>query len=256
MAQSQKDFNDLRLFLLRDLQQHKNWARINSGDGVVLRYRSDNEYRSLPEDSNGLVVVAKALNSRVNRRTPLILNLTDKSQFLMTVHSALFEPLLSCWEQGGNPWLDFDEFISCSRPQQQAAFVKDEQLLYLWHDENIDFITYATQMTRDVLDQVIYHHWRPNREPAEELTPTSAPVDEACGAISFRRPALAAATQVAVTLVIVVGLFLGLGARQVAIEITTDRNWRRLGFVAIAPMQIWLLLVRALSARRSGVGVN
>jgi len=86
--------------------------------------------------------------------------------------------------------------------------------------------------------------------------PTSTPVDEACGAISFRRPALVAATHVAVNLVIVVGLFLGLGARQVAIEIATDRNWRRLGFVAIVPMQIWLSLVRALPARRSGVGVN
>lgn len=71
--------------------------------------------------------------------------------------------------------------------------------------------------------------------------------DESGAALPAKRPThLMNTTLVALTLTLIV-IMLGAGFRQITIEIKVDRNYTRLAFLALTPVQIFFTLVSVCS---------
>jgi hypothetical protein len=149
-------------------------------------------------------------------------------------------------------------YLPACQKHHFAAFIQDPAILVIWDDDPNNLLSRA----QNVEDQLVKMVWK-RGEAENEKSSTAAPSktrsrspsicakeiydarysnnDESL-AESPRRIVLIQAILTAITLILVIAA-IGAGWRQVAMEVSADKGWIRLGFVAVAPLQIWLALV-------------
>ena len=130
-----------------------------------------------------------------------------------------------------------------ARKHQSAAFCAAEGLLVVWDDDPKNLIGRARAIESEVMEMV----WRTANEledVKEYDEKGDVEVDSESGeAMLEQRPTnLMNTILVACTLIIVITL-LGLAARSLAVEISVDRDFVRLAFLALVPVQIFFTLV-------------
>lgn len=141
--------------------------------------------------------------------------------------------------------------IPRARKHQFAAFIASEALLVVWDDDPSHLLERAKSIEGELMQLV----WQTG-EAAEEddsnnekktARVTEFEVDEESGEIipEKRSTNLMNTILVAFTLVLVV-VMLGLGFRAVAIETVVDKNYLRMAFILLTPVQVFFTLVRIL----------
>ena len=133
-----------------------------------------------------------------------------------------------------------------AKKHQFAAFLAAEGLLVLWDDKATALVHRAKRIELELLDLVWEAGQPENGIDLEKMAPPMEDfkVDEE----SAEHPALKRVTRlqnavlVACTIVLVM-LMLGAGIRSVAIEVAIDKNYLRLAFLALTPVQIFFTLV-------------
>ncbi len=137
--------------------------------------------------------------------------------------------------------------FSKARKYQFAAFLAAEELLVVWDDDAANLIKRAKAIESELMELI----WRSNHPVDEDeqmnekaLRSTAIDLDPESGdPIPEDRPTnLMNSILVASTLIIVITL-LGLAARSLAVEISVDRDYIRLAFLALVPVQIFFTLV-------------
>lgn len=141
--------------------------------------------------------------------------------------------------------------LPLARKYHFAAFLAAEELLIVW-DDNASNVIKRAKAIEAALTELVWGD--PDQEDEEEaqdkkdehLDPESGdPIPE-------ERPTnLINTILVAFTMIIVIVL-LGLAARSLAVEIAVDRNFTRLAFLALVPVQIFFTLVSIITAWEHG----
>ena len=139
----------------------------------------------------------------------------------------------------------------CQR-NQNAAFIHDLGILVVWADNPKE----CAKRAQDIEAQLIQVFSR-GMSGFDEKMESEVIVDEVCAedydpetgiprengvTDPPRRIKLNQAVLCAATLFLIIAA-LASGWRQMAIELAIDKNWIRLAFVAIMPLQVWLALV-------------
>lgn len=144
------------------------------------------------------------------------------------------------------------KYLATCQKHQNAAFIKDQGLLVVWADSPSEVISQAKHIERQMM-HVFARGLDPYDEKSQEkeshaVHVTEKPLDSdkiarEDGLLEApRKIVLNQAVLCAITLILIIAA-LGSGWRQLAIEIKVDRNWMRLAFVLVMPLQIWLALV-------------
>ena len=138
----------------------------------------------------------------------------------------------------------------CQR-NQNAAFIHDLGILAVWADNPKECAKRAQDIEAQVI-QVFSQGMSGFDEkmgevvveevPADDIDPETGVPRENGVSDPPRRIKLNQAVLCAGTIFLIIAA-LASGWRQIAIEITVDKNWMRLAFIAVMPLQIWLALV-------------
>jgi hypothetical protein len=131
-----------------------------------------------------------------------------------------------------------------ARKHQFAAFIASEALLVVWDDEALHLIQRAKAIESELM-ALVWSNNEPSGGDDEKGDPSVGvyEIDEESGEIipESRPLHMQNTVLVSLTLILIVVL-LGAGYRQVVIEITVDKNWLRLLFLALTPVQIFFTL--------------
>lgn len=133
-----------------------------------------------------------------------------------------------------------------ARKNQGAAFLASEQLLLVWDDDPNAIFARATQI-EDELMKLVWRAGEPEEE--EEMTEKKGPavveteIDEETGDYKpENRPTnIMNGVLVGCTLVIIT-VMLGLGFKQIAVQVMVDQNYIRIAFLILIPVQIFFTL--------------
>lgn len=132
-----------------------------------------------------------------------------------------------------------------ARKHQCAAFVASEALLIVWDDSASNIMSRAIAIEAELM-QLVWETGEPggNEEEINEKMNVAVSSDMEPGHITSEdRPThLMNTILVAFTLIIVVVL-LGLACRSLAIEMAVDKEYLRLAFLALIPIQVFFTLV-------------
>jgi hypothetical protein len=138
--------------------------------------------------------------------------------------------------------------IPRARKHQFAAFIASEALLVVWDDDPSHLLERAKSIEAELM-QLVWQTGEPTEEEDtnEKKNPrvTEYEVDQESGQIipEMRPTNLMNTILVGFTLVIVV-VMLGAGFRAVAIETVVDKNYLRMAFVLLTPVQVFFTLVQ------------
>jgi len=149
-------------------------------------------------------------------------------------------------------------YLPACQKHHFAAFIQDPPILVIWDDDPNHLFSRA-QTVEDQLMKMIWKQGEAENEKSSTAVPskTGSRPPSICAndvyssqlssndesmAESPRRIVLIQAMLTAITLILVIAA-IGAGWRQVAMEVSADKGWIRLGLVAVAPLQIWLALV-------------
>ncbi|KAF2873256.1 glycosyl transferase family group 2-domain-containing protein [Massariosphaeria phaeospora] len=133
-----------------------------------------------------------------------------------------------------------------ARKNQFAAFLAVESLLVVWDDDPMNIVERATAIEDELVDLV----WRAGEtqeassgEDKKKQPADGVEVDVESGDIKsdYRPVHLTNSVLVAFALCIIV-IMLGAGVRQIAIGIMVDKQYARLAFLALVPIQIFFTL--------------
>lgn len=145
------------------------------------------------------------------------------------------------------------EYLPNCQRHQNAAFIRDQQLLVVWAD-NVDA---AEERAESYLKQIVQVFSKgfeyDEKSKDQDIFVTEMPVDSEDGSSGVadleeevqepvRRPVLIQAILTAFTLFLIIAA-IGTGWRQIALEVDVDKNYIRCAFIIAAPFQIWLALV-------------
>jgi hypothetical protein len=137
-----------------------------------------------------------------------------------------------------------------------AAFIQDPAILVVWDDDPNHLLVRAQGLE----DQLMAMIWKVEEEDNEKAntvilskTASRTPsihIKELLGsqeslAEPRRKIVLIQPLLTAITFVLIFAA-MGSGWRQIAVELKVDKNWVRLAFVAVVPLQIWLALVSSV----------
>lgn len=140
------------------------------------------------------------------------------------------------------------EDLPRARKHQFAAFIASEALLVVWDDDALHLIERAKLIESELME-LVWKTGDPEEEedggPKKPPNVTTVEIDEESGEVLPEKRAthLLNTILVAFTLVIII-VMLGAGFREIAIETMVDKNYMRLAFVALTPVQIFFTLVR------------
>jgi len=249
-------------------QLEKQWIVDKTTEGIIMKKTRDDFVccpRELPTTSRELFDAVKRLNVKVRLPNAVIAKSTDSRQCTMTVNTRIIKLFLRRSDVAFVP-LDNNLRIQVisnitQLPQCQkhhfAAFVQEPRLLVVWDDDPNEIL----KRVQDLEDQLISMIWKeeaheddrgtapfngskqPSRAPSMYINQTlqgTNPQDEE--SLRTSRPIiLIQAILTAITLVLLLAA-IGSGLRWIAIEIKVDKNWLRLAFVAVIPLQCWLAL--------------
>jgi hypothetical protein len=142
------------------------------------------------------------------------------------------------------------EDLPKARKHQFAAFIASEQLLVVWDDEAMNLIPRAKAIEKELMELV----WKTGEPEEEDEAPekkgpavVETEINEETGEyVSKRSTNIQNSILVGITLTIVITM-LGAGFRQIAIEVSVDRNYLRACFLLLTPIQIFFTLVGSLA---------
>jgi hypothetical protein len=134
------------------------------------------------------------------------------------------------------------EDLPRARKHQFAAFVASEALLVVWDDEALHLVQRAKAIESELMELV----WKTGEtEEDEKKGPEVAvyAIDEESGELILEKRGLHLQNTILVglTLILIVTI-LGLGFRQVAMEVDVDHNYIRLLFLLLTPVQVFFTL--------------
>lgn len=138
--------------------------------------------------------------------------------------------------------------LARARKHQFAAFIADSQLLVVWDDDPLNLITRASQIESSLMALV----WKIGTDAEEDVKDEKMiglsieeVVDIETGETSYRerRPTNLLNTILVGCTLILVFCMLAAGYREIAIETAVDKNYLRLLFVLLTPVQIFFTLV-------------
>jgi hypothetical protein len=149
-------------------------------------------------------------------------------------------------------------YLPACQKHHFAAFIQDPAILIVWDDEPNHLLSRA-QNVEDQLVKMVWNHGEAENEKSSTAVPSKMGSDPPSICVNDiyssrnsnndeslaeapRRIVLIQPVLTAITLILVIAA-IGAGWRQVAMEVAADKGWIRLGFVAVAPLQIWLALV-------------
>ncbi|CAG9940467.1 unnamed protein product [Clonostachys rosea f. rosea IK726] len=217
------------------------WVSDGSGEieGVLLR-KTRGHYMACPPQLAGTpfamacaalnVQCAMTVNSRVIRT------------FLQFSPEAVDVPLMNGLRVQILPTI---EDLVRARKHQFAAFVASEGLLVVWDDDALHLVPRAKAIESELMELV----WKSSDidEETDEknggVETEAVEIDEESGEIKpDQRPIhLQNSILVAITLALVITA-LGAAWRQLAIEVSIDNDFTRLGLVALFPVQVFFTL--------------
>lgn len=135
------------------------------------------------------------------------------------------------------------EDLKRARIHQCAAFIANEKLLVVWDDEARNLMARA-QLIEDELMELVWKEENDEEAEAKARDMNMAEIDEETG-LPFpgKRPTMMYNTiYISITLTIMI-MFVGLGIRAISIEMKVDKNYLRILFLLITPIQCFFSLV-------------
>ncbi|KAK3673206.1 hypothetical protein LTR78_007046 [Recurvomyces mirabilis] len=140
------------------------------------------------------------------------------------------------------------EYLGAARKAQSAAFIANEGLLVVWDDDTNNLIPRAAAIEAELMDLI----WQTGsdaqveEEMSDEKKPprvTALEVDEESGELlPEKRPThLQNTVLVSITLCLII-VMLGSGWRQLVVETVVDKNYIRLAFILLTPVQVFFTL--------------
>lgn len=134
------------------------------------------------------------------------------------------------------------EDLPRARKHQFAAFVASEALLVVWDDEALHLVQRAKAIESELMELV----WKTGETEEDEKKGPEVGVyeiDEESGEFipEKRGLHLQNTVLVALTLILIITT-LGLGFRQVAMEVDVDHNYIRMAFLLLTPVQVFFTL--------------
>ncbi|KAF1997916.1 hypothetical protein P154DRAFT_440284 [Amniculicola lignicola CBS 123094] len=221
----------------------KLWVGDVSGEveGVILR-KSRGNYMACPPALVNSPFTFYA--SQMNVQCAMTVNSRIIQTFLQWAPDATDVPLMNGLRLQILPGMDD---LAKARKNQFAAFLAAEALLVVWDDDPTNVVARATAIEDELMQLV----WRTNEPEGEEEEneKTKGPAvvetefDEESGEIlPEKRPIhIQNSVLVGCTLVIIITM-LGLGFKEVAVEIMVDQGYVRLAFLLLVPIQIFFTL--------------
>ena len=136
-----------------------------------------------------------------------------------------------------------------ARKHQFAAFTAADGLLVVWDDEAMNLISRARGIEKELMELVWKHGREINEDEEEGEKKERGPpiadyeIDEETGKINENRSTnIINSVLVGITLLLIT-IMLGAGLRQIMLESMIDKDWTRLAFMALTPIQIFFTLV-------------
>ncbi|KAI5816579.1 glycosyl transferase family group 2-domain-containing protein [Pyronema omphalodes] len=210
-------------------------------EGVLLR-KSRGNYMACPSGlANG--EFAKACTA-LNVQVAMTVNSRVVKTFLQWTPEAVDVPLPNGLRIQILPTL---ADVAKARKYQFAAFIADTQLLVVWDDDALNVIPRAKQIESELMQLV----WKVSSEDGGESKEVNLEnamieevIDEETGELGYRerRPTMLMNTMLVACTLLLIFVMLGAGYRQVAIQTAVDKNWYRLAFIALSPVQIFFTL--------------
>ncbi|KAI1453945.1 glycosyl transferase family group 2-domain-containing protein [Annulohypoxylon moriforme] len=217
------------------------WVSDGSGDveGVLLR-KSKGTYMACPP-ALGDSTFAMAC-SALNVQCAMTVNSRVIKTFLSWSPEAVDVPLMNGLRIQILPTLDD---LARARKHQFAAFVASEALLIVWDDDALHLVQRAKAIESELMELV----WQSGEvgdddgEKGPGYINEEAEIDEESGQIKpEKRPIHLLNTYLVSIVIVLVTVSLGAAWRQLAIEVSVDNSWVRLGLVALFPIQIFFSL--------------
>ncbi|KAI1392627.1 glycosyl transferase family group 2-domain-containing protein [Hypoxylon trugodes] len=217
------------------------WVSEGTGEleGVLLR-RTRGAYRACPPalSHSTLAMACTALNIQC----AMTVNSRVIRTFLSWSPEAVDVPLMNGLRIQIVPTIDD---LARARKHHFAAFVASEAMLVVWDDDALHLVQRAAAIESELMELV----WKTGRvkEGSDEKKPGTvvreSEVDEESGRVNLeKRPVhLLNACLISMVIILVV-LTLGAAWRQLAIEITVDGNYARLGLVCLLLIQVFFSL--------------
>ena len=134
--------------------------------------------------------------------------------------------------------------LPTARSAQCGAFIADSGLLVVWDDEPSNLISRAA----DIEDQTTQIIWKMSDHDEEDFqsimyNKEATMMDNEAQAVApEERPTHLMNTVLVALCLIIVIVLLGLAARSLATEISADKGYYRLAFLALVPIQIFFTL--------------
>ncbi|UNI13811.1 hypothetical protein JDV02_000516 [Purpureocillium takamizusanense] len=216
------------------------WVSDGSGEieGVLLRKSRGHYMACPPQLGNSPFAMAC---SAMNVQCSMTVNSRVIKTFLQWSPDAVDVPLMNGLRVQILPTIDD---LPRARKHQFAAFVASEGLLIVWDDDPLHLVQRAKAIESELMELV----WKAGNIDEEEDEKrggavAEAEIDEESGEIKpEKRPIhLQNTVLVSITLILVT-VSLGAAWRQLAIEVSVDGDYTRLGLVALAPIQIFFTL--------------
>lgn len=135
-----------------------------------------------------------------------------------------------------------------ARKYQFAAFIADTQLLVVWDDDPLNLINRASQI-ETALMALVWKIGKGDEVESKEAKIMDMQIEEVVdvesGEIVYRerRPTNLLNTILVSCTIVLVFCMLAAGYRQIAIETAVDRNYMRILFVLLTPVQVFFTLV-------------
>jgi len=222
------------------------WIGDGSGEteGILLR-KSKASYLACPPDLIHSTFAAGIMT--LNLPAAMTINSRVVKTYLAWSPNAVDVPLKNGLRVQVLPTMDD---LPRARKAQSAAFIASEGLLVVWDDEAKNLIPRGQQIESELMD-LVWKTGDPQLEEEDEMNEkatkaprvTAAEIDEESGEMlpEKRGTHLQNTVLVSITLCLICVL-LGLGFKQIAVEVKGDGNYLRCLFVLLTPVQIFFTL--------------
>ncbi|WZH49140.1 glycosyl transferase family group 2-domain-containing protein [Fusarium acuminatum] len=215
------------------------WVGDGSGEieGVLLR-KSRGQYMACPPQlgQSPFAIACTALNVQC----AMTVNSRVIKTFLQWSPDAVDVPLMNGLRVQILPTVND---LPRARKHQFAAFIASDGLLVVWDDDALNLMARAKIIESELMELVWNSGQAIDEDEKDSTTEVEYEIDEESGEIKPEaRPVhLQNAVLVSLTLLIVMAS-LGAAWRQLAVEIAIDGDYKRLGLVALSPIQVFFSL--------------
>ena len=236
--------NDIMLKFLYQRQLEKLWSdKTFEEQGVILK-RSKKDFICRPQElllrTDGLYDQVKLLNVKVA--------MTVKTNVIGTFLKTSTLPYVPFADGLRIQVLPYVSCLARCKKHQMAAFIRDSGLLVVWHDDPEKIISNA-ELIEQQLVQIL---WKNQVALSENALSSAEPSiftkegddvvsdDESLKSVYPQRKTMLY-QPILMSFTAALSVFcIGVGWRQIALEIKVDSSMTRLALLAVVPAQIWL----------------